>query len=79
MGSVNALQNITNLIRRTSTIIAAVMKTLVNRLRDFLIDKIHKGIQDLINQLLPELAKSIKNTIIQVVVDNIFLCFLKIL
>ena len=75
MGSVNALQNITNLIRQTSTIIAAVMKTLVNRLRDFLIDKIHKGIQDLINQLLPELAKSIKNTIIQVVVDNIFCAF----
>ena len=51
------------------------MKTLVNRLRDFLIDKIHRGIQDLIDKLLPQIAKSIKNTIIQVVVDNIFCAF----
>ena len=74
-GTLNSLSNLTSLIRETGTIIAAVMKTLMNRLRDFLIDKIHKGIQDLINQLLPELAKSIKNTIVQVVVDNIFCKF----
>ena len=75
MGTINKLQNLTSLIRQTSTIIGAVMKTLVNRLRDFLIDKIHRGIQDLIDKLLPQIAKSIKNTIIQVVVDNIFCAF----
>ena len=75
MGSINAMQNITSLIRETGTIIAAVMKTLVNRLRDYLIDKIHAGIQDLIDIYLPQVAKSIKNTIIQVVVDNIFCAF----
>ena len=75
MGSINKLQNLTSLIRQTGTIIAAVMKTLMNRLRDFLIDKIHKGIQDLIDMLLPQVAKSIKNTIIQVVIDNIFCAF----
>ena len=75
MGSINAVQNITSLIRETGTIIAAVMKILVNRLRDFLIDKIHAGIQDLIDIYLPQVAKSIKNTIIQVVVDNIFCAF----
>ena len=75
MGSINKLQNLTSLIRETGTIIAAVMKTLVNRLRDFLIDKIHTGIQDLIDMLLPQIAKAIKNTIVQVVVDNIFCAF----
>ena len=75
MGSVNALQNVTNLIRQTSTIIAAVMKTLVNRLRDFLIDKIHKAIQQVIDNILPQVAKSIKNTVVQTVVDNIFCAF----
>lgn len=74
-GTLNKLQNVTSLIRQTATIIGAVMKTLTNRLRDFLIDKIHKGIQDLIDMLLPQVAKSIKNTIIQVIVDNIFCKF----
>mgnify|MGYP001175722153 CR=1 FL=1 len=75
MGTINKVQNLTTLIRNTSKIIGAVLKTLVNRLRDFLIDKIHSAISALINQLLPEVAKSIKNTIIQVVVDNIFCAF----
>jgi len=75
MGSINKLQNLTSLIRQTSTIIGAVMKTLISRLRDFLIDKIHRGIQDLIDKLLPQIAKSIKNTVVQVIVDNIFCAF----
>ena len=75
MGTINKLQNLTTLIRNTSKIIGAVLKTLVNRLRDFLIDKIHSAISALIDKLLPQIAKSIKNTIIQVVVDNIFCAF----
>ena len=74
-GTINKLQNITALIRNTSQIIGAVLKTLVNRLRDFLLDKIRKGISDLITMLLPTVAKVIKNTIIQAVVDNIFCAF----
>ena len=74
-GTINKLQNITALIRNTSQIIGAVLKTLVNRLRDYLLDKIRKGISDLINMLLPTVAKVIKNTIIQAVVDNIFCAF----
>ena len=75
MGTVNKLQNLTTLIRNTSKIIGAVLKTLVSRLRDFLIDKIHSAISALIDKLLPQIAKSIKNTIIQVVIDNIFCAF----
>ena len=74
-GTINKLQNITALIRNTSDIIGAVLKTLVNRLRDYLLDKIRKGISDLINMLLPTVAKVIKNTVIQAVVDNIFCAF----
>ena len=74
-GTINKLQNITALIRNTSQIIGAVLKTLVNRLRDYLLDKIRKGISDLINMLLPTVAKVIKNTVIQAVVDNIFCAF----
>jgi len=74
-GTINKIQNITNLIRSTSQIIGAVLKTLITRLRDFLLDKIRRGIEDLIDLLLPAVAKSIKNTIIQQVIDNIFCKF----
>ena len=74
-GTINKLQNITALIRSSSQIIGAVLKTLINRLRDFLLDKIRRGIEDLIDIILPTIAKSIKNTVIQAVVDNIFCAF----
>ena len=74
-GTINKLQNITALIRSSSQIIGAVLKTLINRLRDFLLDKIRRGIEDLIDIILPTIAKAIKNTVIQAVVDNIFCAF----
>ncbi len=74
-GTINKIQNLTSLIRNTSRIIGAVLKTLTNRLRDFLLSKIRAGIEDLINMLLPTVAKAIKNTVIQVIVDNIFCAF----
>ena len=74
-GAINKISNITSLIRSTSQIIGGVLKTLTNRLRDFLIDKIRKGFEDLVDMLLPTIAKSIKNTIVQAVIDNIFCAF----
>ena len=74
-GTINKLQNITSLIRNTTKIISAVLKTLVSRLRDFLLDQIRTGIEKLIDELLPAVAKSIKNTVIQQVVDTIFCKF----
>jgi len=74
-GTINKLQNITSLIRNATKIISAVLKTLINRLRDFLLDQIRKGIEKLIDELLPTVAKSIKNTVIQQVVDTIFCKF----
>lgn len=77
-GTINRIQNITNLISSTTEIIAAVLKILVNRLRDFLLDQIRKGIEKLIDKLLPTIAKAIKNTFIQTIVDNIFCSFKEI-
>jgi len=74
-GSINKIKNITSLIRNSSRIIAAVLKTLTNRLRDYLLKKIRAGIEDLIDMLLPTVAKAIKNTVIQVIIDNIFCAF----
>ena len=74
-GSVNAVQNLTSLVRSTAQIIGAVLKTLINRLRDFLLDQIRKGLEALMDILLPTIAKGVKNTIIQAVIDNIFCAF----
>ena len=74
-GALNKISSITNLIRNTARIIGAVLKTLVNRLRDWLIDKIRRGIEKLIDMILPTIAKVIKNTIVQAIVDEIFCRF----
>ena len=74
-GAINKLSNITSLIRNASQIIGAVLKILINRLRDFLFDKIRRGIEDLIDKILPTLAKVFKTTIIQGIVDQIFCVF----
>lgn len=77
-GTINKVSKVTNLIRNTSSIIAAILKILIQRLRNYLIGKIRAGIQDLIDILLPTVAKAIKNTIIQKVVDTIFCKFKEI-
>lgn len=74
-GAINKVGQISNLIRNTGSIIAAILKILIQRLRNYLIGKIRAGIQDLIDLLMPTVAKAIKNTIIQKVVDTIFCKF----
>jgi len=73
--SVNEIYRITNLIRNTASIIGSIMKGLMQNLRNWLIDKIRKGIQLLIDNLFPTLAKQFKNTIIGQIIDNILCKF----
>ena len=77
-GTINKIGQVSSLIRNTASIIGAILKILVQRLRDYLIGKIRAGIQDLIDMLLPTVAKAIKNTIIQKIVDTIFCKFKEI-
>ena len=74
-GTINKIQNITQLIRNTAKIIGSVLKILVQRVRDWIIGKIRAGIQDLIDQLLPTVTKVIKNTVIQQIIDTILCKF----
>ena len=74
-GAINKLKNLTSLIRSTAQIIGGILKTLINRLRDFLISQIYGKIREIIDTILPVVAKSIKNSIIQIIVDNIFCAF----
>jgi hypothetical protein len=74
--SFNEIYRVTNLVRNTASIIGAVMKGLMQNLRNWLLDKIRTGIQELIDNLFPTLAKQFKNTIIGQIIDNI-LCIFK--
>lgn len=74
-GTINKIQGISSLIRNSSKIIGAVLKILINRLRDYLLDKIRRGLEDLMDKLFPNLLKMIQNTIIQTIVDNLFCSF----
>ena len=74
-GSINKIQNITSLIRKTAQIISGVLKTLTNRLRDFLLDKIRKAIDAVADTLFPTIAKQFENTAIQAIIDQLFCAF----
>lgn len=77
-GTINKIGQVSSLIRNSSRIIGAILKILVQRLRDYLIGKIRAGIQDLIDMILPTVSKAVKNTIIQKIVDTIFCKFKEI-
>ena len=74
-GAINKVGQISNLIRNVGSIIASILKILIQRLRNYLIGKIRAGINDLIDLLLPTIGKVLKNTIVQKIVDTIFCKF----
>ena len=73
--SVNEIYRVTNLVRNTASTIGAVLKGIMQNLRNWLLDKIRVGIQDLIDRIFPTLAKQFKNTIIGQIIDNVLCKF----
>jgi len=73
--TVNEIYRVTNLVRNTASAIGAVLKGIMQNLRNWLLDKIRRGIQDLIDRIFPTLAKELKNTIIGQIIDNILCKF----
>ena len=71
----NEIYRVTNLVRNTASAIGAVLKGIMQNLRNWLLDKIRRGIQDLIDKIFPTLAKQLKNTIIGQIIDNILCKF----
>jgi hypothetical protein len=74
-GAINSLTSVTNLIRSTSSIIAGVLKTLVQRIRNFILNKIRKAIEAVIDKILTNLAKVLKDVLIQEIVQVIMCKF----
>lgn len=73
--SFNEIYRVTNLVRNTASTIGAVLKGIMQNLRNWLLYKIRRGIQDLIDIIFPTLAKQLKNTIIGQIIDNVLCKF----
>ena len=71
-GSINAIQNLTSEIQATITGIAGELKTIVQRVREWILKKIRAGIEDLLQMILPPLMKQIKTGLLKQIVDQLF-------
>jgi len=73
------LSNIRSLIKDASSIIAAALRTIVQRLRNFIIDKIRGVVQAIVDKIFTTLANTIKGTIVQKIINQILCEFTRIL
>ena len=78
-GITSQMANIRNLIRDTADVIATALRSVVQRLRNFVISKIRKAIGDIADNIFTSLAQSLKDTIVQKVIDALLCEFTKIL
>jgi hypothetical protein len=78
-GTMNAVQNISSIIANISQIIASVLKLLVQRMRNYIINLLRKLIEKAINKILTSLTKALKNTVIKAIVDSLMCAFNKII
>ena len=73
------LSNIRSLIKDASSIIASALRTIVQRLRNFIISKIRGVIQAIVDKIFTTLANTIKGTIVQLIINQILYKFTEIL
>ena len=73
------LSNIRSLIKHASSIIASALRTIVQRLRNFIISKIRGVIQAIVDKIFTTLANTIKGTIVQKIINQILCEFTRIL
>lgn len=74
-GTINKISSVTNLIRNTASIIGGVLKILVQRIRNFILNQIRKLISAVIDKILVNLAKVLKDVLIQEIVQAIMCKF----
>lgn len=79
LGTINKINNITSLISQTADIIGSILKILIQRLRNWLLEKIRSLIEQAIEYILPSIATIFKDLVIDQVVDQIICAFDKII
>jgi len=78
-GAINAIQDLEGEIRSVIDVIASAMRSIVQRIREWILKKIRAGIEDILNMILPPLLKQIKSGILKTLIDQIFCKFEQII
>ena len=78
-GITSQMANIRNLIRDTADVIATALRSVVQRLRNFVISTVRKAIGKIADKIFTSLTQSLKDTIVQKVIDALLCTFTKIL
>ena len=73
------LSNIRSLIKDASSIIAAALRTIVQRLRNFIIEKVRTAIDKIVDKIFTTLTNTVKQTIVQQTLNLIICKFEEIL
>lgn len=74
-GTINKIQKLKGQISKLVSTIASVLKSLVQRIRNWVLNKIRALLNDAITNLLPPLLKQIKDSLIAGIVDQLFCAF----
>ena len=78
-GAINKVQKLRNTISAITGAIAGVLKSLVQRLRNWVLNKLKKLINDALEMIMTNFLRTIKESIVAAVVDQIFCAFEKII
>lgn len=78
-GTISKVQNLQNTIKATTAAIASVLRVVIQRFRNWLLNHIKALIQNAIENLLPNWARQIKKGIVAQILDQIFCGIKKII
>ena len=74
-GSINMIQNVAAEISKVSEAIAAILKTLIQRVRNWILNKIRELIDNALESLLTPLTKQIKEGLLQQIIEQLACSF----
>lgn len=78
-GTINKIQKLQGKIRSIISAITGILKTLIQRLRNWIFNKIKGLIEKALEKLLPPLLKTIKESLSEAIFDQLFCAFEKII
>ena len=78
-GAINKVQNLKNTISSVTSAIAGVLKSLVQRLRNWVLNKLKSLIIGALELIMTNFLRTIKESIVSAVIDQIFCSFEKII
>ena len=78
-GAINKIQNLKNTISAITGAIAGILKSLVQRLRNWVLNKLKSLILEALEMIMTNFIRTIKESIVAAVIDQIFCSFEKVI